>query len=507
MIGKVLRGERPAGLIYYLYGPGKHEEHTDPHIVTGWRHPAELEPPLRQGGRRDFRELNGLLQQTLAALGDRAPARPVWHCVARAAPGDRMLSDDEWAHVAGEIMHRTGLAPRGEEDDAVRWVAIRHAEDHIHIVATLARQDGHRPRLSNDYYRVREACLAVEEGFGLRCTSPGDRTAGGRPSRAENEKTRRRGWHEAPRVTLRREVSTAAAAAASEQDFFARLQQAGVRVRPRFSTRNPGEVTGYSVALADDTTTAGEPVWYGGGKLAADLTLPKLRRRWNDAPDSSAARNARLTPAERTAIWDHAARTASDATTQIRQLTAAGDPAAAADAAWAAGDTLHVAAAALGSRVIRQAAAAYDHAARAPHGRIPRPTPAGSNLRRAARLLSATAFVCHDHTLAQIALIARLAALADAVAELRQSQQHAAQAAAARRAAEQLHAAAERTGTHSSGYRERPTAATRITAEAFPSPPRTHRHPQSAPASRGTARPVTPSRRRPAPPGRRGPAR
>jgi hypothetical protein len=33
VIGKVLRGERPAGLIYYLYGPGKHEEHTDPHIV------------------------------------------------------------------------------------------------------------------------------------------------------------------------------------------------------------------------------------------------------------------------------------------------------------------------------------------------------------------------------------------------------------------------------------------------------------------------------------------
>jgi hypothetical protein len=124
VIGKVLRGERPAGLIYYLYGPGKHEEHTDPHIVAGWRHPADLEPPLRPGGHRDFRQLNGLLQQTLAAAGPRAPARPVWHCIARAAPGDRMLSDDEWAHVAGEILHRTGLAPCGEQDDAVRWVAI-----------------------------------------------------------------------------------------------------------------------------------------------------------------------------------------------------------------------------------------------------------------------------------------------------------------------------------------------------------------------------------------------
>ncbi len=157
MIGKVLRGHRPAGLIWYLYGPGRREEHTDPHIVAGWRHPAELEPPLRPGGSRDFRRLNGLLQQPIAALSARAPDRPVWHCVARAAPGDRMLSDEEWAHAATEIMHRTGLARRGEEDDAVRWVAVRHAGDHIHIVATLARQDGGRPRLSNDYYKVREA--------------------------------------------------------------------------------------------------------------------------------------------------------------------------------------------------------------------------------------------------------------------------------------------------------------------------------------------------------------
>ena len=95
------------------------------------------------------------------------------------------------------------------------------------------------------------------------------------------------------------------------------------------------------------------------------------------------------------------------------------DPAAAADAAWAAADTLHAAAAALGSRMLRQAADAYDRAARAPYGRIPRPTPAGHSLRRAARLLSAAAFASHDRNLAQIALITRLAALADAVAELR----------------------------------------------------------------------------------------
>jgi hypothetical protein len=508
VIGKVLRGERPAGLIYYLYGPGKYEEHTDPHIVAGWRHPAELEPPLRPDGRRDFRELNGLLQQTLAALGDRAPSWPVLHCVARAAPGDRMLSDDEWASVAGEIMHRTGLAPYGEEYDAVRWVAIRHADNHIHIIATLARQDGRRPRLSNNYYRVREACLAVENRFGLRSTAPGDRTAASRPTRAETEKTRRRGWQEAPRVTLKREVSTAAAAASSEQEFFARIQQAGVHVRKRFSTRDPSEVTGYSVALPHDTTGPGEPVWYGGGKLAADLTLPKLRYRWvSSRLGARPVPSGRLTPEERAAIWDHAARAAADAAGQIRSLTAAGDRAAAADAAWAAGDTLHAAAAALGSRVIRQAATAYDRAARVPYGRIPSPTPGGNSLRRAARLMSAAAFVSHDRTLAQIALIARLAALADAVTELREAQRHAAQAAAARKAAERLHAAATGTGEGVVQERAPSQAAAVLAREAFPAPPRPRHSTQSALGRRGPAGSVAPSRRGPTAHRPRGPSR
>jgi hypothetical protein len=237
VIGKITapRGERVEGLIYYLFGPGRREEHTDPHIVVGWRHPAELEPPLRLDGRRDFRHLLGLLNQPHAAMGAWALARPVWHCSMRTAPEDKMLSDDEWAQIACDVMNRTGLSPFGQEDDAVRWVAIRHGDDHIHIVAMLARQDGRRPRLSNDRYRVREACLAAEERYGLRRTAPGDRTAARRPGRAETEKAGRSGRAETPRVTLRRRVCEAAARAGWAPAFDARwlgqadlLQAAGV---------------------------------------------------------------------------------------------------------------------------------------------------------------------------------------------------------------------------------------------------------------------------------------
>src|SRR5215469_4384718 len=102
-------------------------------------------------------------------------------------------------------MHHTGLAPKGDEA-GVRWVAVRHADDHIHIVATLARQDGTRPRFWNDFYRVREACRSAEEQLGLRMTPSADRTAARRPSRAETEQATRRGWGEPPRLTLRRHV-------------------------------------------------------------------------------------------------------------------------------------------------------------------------------------------------------------------------------------------------------------------------------------------------------------
>lgn len=439
MIGKVLRGRNVSRLIWYLYGPGRREEHTDPHIVAGWREPGELEPPVRDSGSRDFRRLAALLRQPHAALGERGFAEPVWHCPVRAAPGDKMLSDAEWAEIAADIIHATGLAPRGQEDSAVRWIAVRHGEDHIHIVAMLARQDGTRPRFWGDYYRVGEACRAAEIRHGLRRTAPRDGTAARRPSRAEAEKARRNSRDEPPRLTLRRAVCTAAAGSSGEDEFFARLASAGIEVRRRYSQLNPGQVTGYAVALLGDVARDGTLIWFGGGKLAADLTLPALRRRWGDPAVRGHA--GRLTAAERSTVWQQAADAAERANQHIRSM-AGSDPAAAQDAAWAAADTLHAAAAALRSRVIREAATAYDRASRAPYRRLPARSRSGSGLRRAARLLSATGLVTGDPGLAQLALIPRLAALAESVAVLRDAEGRAAQAAAARAAAERLRAPA-----------------------------------------------------------------
>ena len=489
MIGKVSvpRGKRAEPLIYYLYGPGRKNEHTDPHLVAAWRDPAGLEPLRRPDGRRDFRRLTELLRMPHDALEDRGHDRPVWHCSVRAAPGDRTLSDAEWAQIAAEVMDRTGLCPRGQEHEAVRWVAIRHADDHVHIVALLARQDGGKAFVWRDFYQVADACHAAEQRYGLTPTPPCDRTAARRPTRAEEEKAGRHRRAEPPRVTLRRHAATAAAAASSEQEFFALLEQvAGVRVRLRYSSRDPGQVTGYAIGLDGDTGRDGQPVWYGGGKLAADLTLPKLRARWHPARAGVGPRGG---AGERNATWDYAARTAAEASAAIGDLRGT-DPAAASDIAWAAADVLRAAAAALGSPDLRQAADAYDRAARAPWGRLPPPTPAGIQLRATARLLSGLTYVTRDRPLAHLALLVRLVALIEAIGELRAAQQHAAQAAAALEAARQLRAATTAPGPPRP---DRRPSASRLAAADFPAEAVTGLASRPAPGRARPARAPRPS--------------
>jgi hypothetical protein len=231
----------------------------------------------------------------------------------RAAPEDRMLSDAEWAQIARDAMARTGLSQHRQDDQGVRWIAVRHGADHIHLVAMLARQDGARVSTWNTRYRVRDACIAAEQPYGLRSTAPADCTASRGPTRAETGKAERCGLGEPPRVTLRRRVATAAATAANAVEFFARLGQTGVQVRVRYSTKYPGQVTGYSVALPGDTTRDGTAVWYGGGKLAADLSWPRLAQRW--AAGQQPVPPLRIE--ERQQLWEYAASVAGHAAAQI----------------------------------------------------------------------------------------------------------------------------------------------------------------------------------------------
>lgn len=286
MIGRVYRGADPAGLMRYLYGPGRHNEHEDPRLVASWcgNDPAalgRLQPP-ESGGVFDVRGLTERLSLPLGLLDndDRAreraaggglavatrpagprggPAAPVWHCALRAAPGDRILTDTEWGKVAGDLLDRVGIATR-TDDGGCRWAAVRHDDDSIHVVAVLAREDGRPVRLYRDFPKVRAACLAAERTYGLASTAPADGTAAPRATRAETEKATRTGQVMPARDLLHRQVRAEAAAARSTGQLFERLRARGVLVRQRHSTRvgHEHEVTGYAVGLPTSTDAEGK---------------------------------------------------------------------------------------------------------------------------------------------------------------------------------------------------------------------------------------------------------
>jgi hypothetical protein len=448
MIGKVGRGRDVAGLLRYLFGRGRANEHTDPHLLASWDGaPTALEPPLLANGRRDVRHLSGLLDQPVM-VATRPPDRPVWHCSVRTAPADRRLSDAEWARVARQVVVRTGIAP-DHDDDACRWVAVRHAVDHIHIVATLVRQDGGVAGARNDYYRVGEACRWAENTFGLARTAPRDRTAARAATRAEHEKAGRALRREPPRSTLRRHVRLAAAESASAEEFLQRLSSAGVMVRPRRSELDGTTVTGYAVALPGDRNGHGQLVWFGGGKRAADLSWPRLSARWPDTPQRRhrlgapvSGHHVPLTADERATVWRDVTQVSTNAAYAMRRLSSR-DPVGAADIAQAAADVVAVTAHVVEGRAggpLTDVAAAFDRASRDLHhaGTARRHTSAGHGLRAVARLLALTGAAQRDETAQILAMLAALAALAEALATLRHSQGRATQAQAAITAARVL---------------------------------------------------------------------
>jgi hypothetical protein len=125
-------GDDTTGLLLYLYGPGKRDEHVDPHMVAAW------DPYVPDPGRSEefsIPDLAMLLDAPVRALLGRKPPLHVFHVAVRNPPEDRKLSDEEWGRVAREMVHAAGIAPHTDEQGC-RWVAVRHADEHIHIVAT-----------------------------------------------------------------------------------------------------------------------------------------------------------------------------------------------------------------------------------------------------------------------------------------------------------------------------------------------------------------------------------
>ncbi|MFI5657951.1 relaxase/mobilization nuclease domain-containing protein [Streptomyces sp. NPDC051684] len=302
MIAKISSGKSTGGLIRYLFDTKKATDHTDPHLVASWDNFAP--DPGRTAENPDavrkqlVADLD--LRVNQARRHGRAPERYVWHCSIRAATTDRHLTDDEWADIAHRVVATTGIAPKGDPDGC-RWVAVRHAPDHIHIAAITVRADLRPARHWNDYLTADRELARIEKEYGLFQVMRGDRTAAKRPTRAEQEKAHRNGRANTPREHLRTTVRTLVAAARSTEEFLHLLAHTdGVQVEVKHFPS--GDIRGYTIAVTGDTNQAGNPVWFSGSELAPDLSFPKIKKRLDDL----APQNGEQFAGRRTNPWHQA---------------------------------------------------------------------------------------------------------------------------------------------------------------------------------------------------------
>jgi hypothetical protein len=438
VVPKIRRGSRTYGLLVYLYGPGRRDEHDDAHLVGSWDGFAP-DPGRDPDVKATMSRLAAALDLRVKQAGAAAPAQHVWHCSVRTDPGDRNLSDTEWSDVARRLVTAVGLTPEGDPDGC-RWVAVRHAEDHIHIVATMVRGDLRRPRMNYDFKKAQTECRRIEGELGLRRLKPGDGTAAKNPTSAERFKAERVGRAETPREALREAVRNAVAGTATEEEFFTRLREAGLRIKLRHAPS--GDVLGYSVAVPGDRNGRDTPVWFAGSTLAPDLSLPKIRQRLDQSalaadgtqeavasrPDASAPAHRRreaAAVAEQAAV--HLNSGSDEATAHLPGISELLDAAAQTSPATARTE-------------LREAARAFERATRS-HVRAERADTHA--LRAAARGIvhAGGALGRGEDGAATAMLLSTLVLATVAAARWHSARGHAQQAEAARRAATHLRAA------------------------------------------------------------------
>ncbi|GAB2471220.1 relaxase/mobilization nuclease domain-containing protein [Xylanimonas ulmi] len=308
----VTRGTRMAGLLAYLVGPGRANEHTEPHLVAGdapmlsWHDDNELDHDSAMA-------IAAYLDRPRTAYDVEVTGGHVWHCSLSLRAEEGLLPDEQWAAIASDFTTAMGFDDNDGTKAPCRWVAVRHGvskagNDHIHLVVNLVREDGTRASVHRDFVRAQRAARDLEQRYGLeelesvvaqrstRGYKPAEREAHVRRSDAAG---RGSASTLGPRERLALKVRAAATASLDEAEFVRRLRREGVLVRARYADHGTDVVTGFSVA---QRPRRGErPIWYGGLSLARDLTLPRLRAAhgWPDTPSAADAAVAEWTAARR----------------------------------------------------------------------------------------------------------------------------------------------------------------------------------------------------------------
>jgi len=297
-------GSRVRGLVEYLFGPGRSEEHTDPRVIAA--HTTLL---------LDDRALTPLARKMLATeldntrvlLAPEVKEKFVFHASISLAPEDGPVSEETWQDIATSVAEHLGF---GEDTPGarVRWMAVHHGlsrngNDHIHLVANLISEDGRQHNFVRaPWVMLSEVRKQLEIKHSLRLVGHDKGTGLGAYSQTEARRADEQRQStaadkgvpvasvqaaEPETVRLERRVRAAASAATDESDFLHHLTGQEVAVRPRFATGDRSRVVGMSVALP--TGDGQSLIWHGGGRLAAGEGPHPARHPQTMGPDHRAA--------------------------------------------------------------------------------------------------------------------------------------------------------------------------------------------------------------------------
>jgi hypothetical protein len=306
-------------LTRYLFGPGKANEHTNPHLVAGspelqaeWgdahlsmKQATYLGRLLESSWRRQYApELalagvagrGGISRDNLTDGPDALAGQKHIQHVTLSLPADqKALADEQWAEVATSYMRGMGYIDNPDHSD-VTWFAQRHGEsakgnDHIHIALCTVLWEGASIDLHNSGIQSQRVRREVLEKLSYvqplhdaqhRSNTPTLKSV----TAAEHNIARKRaqqgaGSDEPDRVQLQRIVRAAATQSRTEAEFINTvLSHPGVRIEPaRWEPETRDQVTGYRVGMKDG-------IAFPASKLASDLTLSKLRPHWTETPAS-----------------------------------------------------------------------------------------------------------------------------------------------------------------------------------------------------------------------------
>lgn len=310
MMPNVTRGGRMAGLVMYLAGPGRANEHTNPQLIAGHDMVTFAVEPGQTLSADEALDIANILDFSRKQHGTRVlvserefdEARGeyvttgkkdahVWHASLSLKADEGELTAEKWAEVAHDFVEKMGfIDPEGVKTS--RWAAIHHGtskngNDHIHIAVQLVREDGTKADVRHDFKRAQRVSNEIEKKHGLTVLASREHEygiSGDKPAELARAQDRDSGMTE--RAELRRRARTCLATASSQGEYIRHLHDLGVHVQPRFAQGDRNTIVGYRLAFPSTSKQNGgddRQIWYSPSKLDRSLAWPRIEERYGDA--------------------------------------------------------------------------------------------------------------------------------------------------------------------------------------------------------------------------------